>query len=507
MTDDSLNPRPGRTATVDSPDRESRTLRPGPAWGLRLRIALGVALPVLIALATLSLVHYWRARRLIEDQARASAVQTGVVITRSLRNAMLRNDSTYLREALLDVGQSGTIERVQILDASGQVKVDSAERDVGLVHTQQDAGCIVCHQDPPATRARTALLASANGILRIASPIANEPECSACHAGEGPHLGILLADVPLLDLQRPLITQLQIDLLISAGLALLVTLGVYWLIHRVVVRRVEAFRGPLTAFAAGDFSSRLPASARITDELGELSASFNRMAQRLERHALEQEEMLRLRNRAIADERDRIARELHDGFAQLLGYVNTKAMAVRLMLKRRRVHEAERHLEQLEQAARDLYTSVREAILGLRVGGATDEGLAAMLARYAEQFELLSGLPTYFSARAEAEKVRLGTESELQLLRIVQEALSNVRKHATARRAGVELAVHQGQLEISVTDDGQGFDPSQKGGSGTLRFGISTMRERAASIGAELSIESLPGTGTRLSVRIPLQEA
>jgi signal transduction histidine kinase len=310
-----------------------------------------------------------------------------------------------------------------------------------------------------------------------------------------------------LDLQRPLITQLQIDLLISAGLALLVTLGVYWLIHRVVVRRVEAFRGPLTAFAAGDFSSRLPASARITDELGELSASFNRMAQRLERHALEQEEMLRLRNRAIADERDRIARELHDGFAQLLGYVNTKAMAVRLMLKRRRVHEAERHLEQLEQAARDLYTSVREAILGLRVGGATDEGLAAMLARYAEQFELLSGLPTYFSARAEAEKVRLGTESELQLLRIVQEALSNVRKHATARRAGVELAVHQGQLEISVTDDGQGFDPSQKGGSGTLRFGISTMRERAASIGAELSIESLPGTGTRLSVRIPLQEA
>ena len=130
-----------------------------------------------------------------------------------------------------------------------------------------------------------------------------------------------------------------------------------------------------------------------------------------------------------------------------------------------------------------------------------------MLARYTEKFELLSGLPTYFSARAEAEKVRLGTESELQLLRIVQEALSNVRKHATARRAGVELAVLQGQLEISVTDDGQGFDPSQIGRSETLRFGISTMRERAASIGAELSIESLPGTGTRLSVRIPLQEA
>src|SRR4030067_3150111 len=264
MTCDPFSPRPGRTVTVESPDGGPLVLRPGPAWGLRLRIALGVALPVLLALTTLSLVHYWRARSVIEDQARAPAVQTGAVITQSLRNAMLRNDSTQLREAILDVGQSGTIERVQILNASGQVKVDSSEKDVGLVHTQQDTGCIVCHQEPPATRARTALLASANGILRIASPIANALECSTCHAGEGPHLGILLADVPLLDLQRPLITQLQVDLLISAGLALLVTLGVYWLIHRLVVRRVEAFRGPLSAFAAGDFSSRLPPPTRLS---------------------------------------------------------------------------------------------------------------------------------------------------------------------------------------------------------------------------------------------------
>jgi signal transduction histidine kinase len=471
-----------------------------------LRIALGVALPVLIALAMLSLVHYWRARRLIEDQARASAVQTGVVITQSLRNAMLRNDSAHLREALLDVGESGTIQRVQILDASGQVKVDSDEIDVGVIHTQQDAGCVVCHRDPPATRPRSALIGSADGILRIASPIANEAECVTCHGGEGPHLGILLADVPLLDLQRPLIMQLQIDLAISAGLALLVTLGVYWLIHRLVVRRVEAFRGPLMAFAAGDFSSRLPPSGRVSDELEDLAAGFNRMAERLERHSHAQEELQRLRNHAIADERERIAHELHDGFAQLLGYVNTKAMAVRLMLKRRRMREAERHLEQLEQAARDLYTSVREAILGLRVAGATDEGLTAMLARYTEQFELLSGVPTYFSARTEAENARLSNEAELQVLRIVQEALSNVRRHATARRAGVELVVNQGRLEVHVTDDGQGFDASKIVQEDPLRFGISTMRERAASIGAELTIESLHGLGTRLSVRIPMQE-
>jgi signal transduction histidine kinase len=483
-------------------------MRPGPTWGLRLRIALGVALPVLIAMATLSLVHYWRARRLIENQARASAVQTGIVITHSLRNAMLRNDSTHLREALADVGQSGTIERVQILDAKGVVKVDSAELDVGLLRSQQEAGCVVCHQIPPATRPRTAMLGSASGILRIAAPIANEPECASCHAGEGPHLGILLADVPLLDLQRPLITQLQIDLLISAGLALLVTLGVYWLIHRVVVRRVEAFRGPLSAFATGDFSSRLPPTSRIADEVEELAASFNRMAERLESHAQEQEELHRLRNRAIADERERIARELHDGFAQLLGYVNTKAMAVRLMLKRHKVREAERHLEQLEQAARDLYTSVREAILGLRVGGASEKGLAAMLTRYTEQFEMLSGLPTHFSAVGAPQALRLGVESELQVLRIVQEALSNVRKHATAHRASVELRLSDGVLEVQVSDDGQGFDPRQGSEQGeALRFGISTMRERAASIGADLTITSLPGHGTRLSIRVPLKES
>jgi signal transduction histidine kinase len=351
------------------------------------------------------------------------------------------------------------------------------------------------------------LLGNSGGVLRIAAPIANETECNACHAGEGPHLGILLADVPLLDLQRPLITQLQIDLLISAGLALLVTVGVFWLIHRVVVRRVEAFRGPLAAFAAGDFSSRLPPSSRITDEVEELAASFNRMAERLESHAQEQEQLHHLRNRAIADERERIARELHDGFAQLLGYVNTKAMAVRLMLKRRKVREAEHQLEQLEQAARDLYTSVREAILGLRVGGTSEKGLAAMLVRYTEQFEMLSGLPTHFSAVDVPDPLRLGVESELQILRIVQEALSNVRKHATAQRASVDLRLSDGFLVVQVSDDGQGFDPRQSGEQGeALRFGISTMRERAASIGADLTITSLPRRGTRLSLRVPLKE-
>jgi len=485
---------------------ESPIARPGRAWGLRLRIALGVALPVLVALTTLSLVHYWRARALIADQARASAVQIGQVITGSLRHAMLMNDSTHLREALVDVGQSATIEHVQILDATGRVQVDSHDEDIGILHSQQEAGCIDCHQDPPDVRPRTALLSGAGAILRIAAPIANEPECASCHAGEGPHLGILLADVPLLALQRPLITQLQVDLAIAAGLTLLVTLGVYLLIHWMVVQRVEAFRAPLMALAAGDFSSRLPSTTRFTDELEELATGFNRMAERLQRHAQEQEELHRLRNRAIADERERIARELHDGFAQLLGYVNTKAMAVRLMLKRRRMHEAEHHLEQLEQAARDLYTSVREAILGLRVGGATDQGLAVMLARYTEQFEMLSGLPTHFSATSPAESLRLGMESELQLLRIVQEALSNVRKHATARRARVDLTVDDGHLVVQVSDDGQGFDPHQAEEGDALRFGISTMRERAASIGAELAIASVPGRGTRLSVHIPLKE-
>lgn len=473
---------------------------------LRVRVALWVALPTLVALLSLSLLHYWRERHLAEDQARLTVIQLGQVMTGSLRHTMLLNDRRMLAEMLRDIGAMETVERVQILDLGGEVKVSSAPAEIGQVWRMENPGCNECHRFPPDRRPRTALLSSDSGLLRIASPIANEPQCATCHAPGTAHLGILLADVTMLAVQQHLLRDLQVDLAISVAITLGITLGVYLLVHRLVVRRVEAFRRPLAEYGTGNFAARLPMGAQDADELDALATAFNRMADELERHMREEHERSELRQRAIIEERERIARELHDGLAQLLGYVNTKAMAVRLMLKKRQMKAADEHLLQLEEAARELFIEVREAILGLRASGQAGAGLPTLLNEYAAQFSRLSSLPVQVEIAPEAASVRLAAEAELQLLRIVQEALTNVRKHAAATGVRISVQRQNGTLELLVSDDGRGFDPAYICADPSAHFGLNTMRERAQAIGAEFQVESWPGSGTRVRVRLPLGE-
>lgn len=471
---------------------------------LRVRVALWVALPMLVALASLSLMHYWRERHLAEDQARLTVSQLGQVMTGSLRHTMLANDREMLSQMLSDIGAMDTVERVQLLDLSGEVKVSSAPTEIGQIWRMENPGCNECHQYPPEERPRTVLLSTETGTLRIAAPIANEPACATCHPAEAAHLGILLADVTMLAVQQHLLQDLRTDLLISGAMTLLATIGVYLLVHRLVVRRVEAFRRPLAEYAAGNFRLRMPTGATDADELDALASAFNRMADELERHVREERQHSELRQRVIIEERERIARELHDGLAQLLGYVNTKAMAVRLMLKRRQMKAADEHLLQLEEAARELFIEVREAILGLRASGQAGAGLPTLLNEYAARFSRLSSLPVQVEIAPEAASVRLAAEAELQLLRIVQEALTNVRKHAAASGVRISVQRQNGTLELLVSDDGRGFDPAHLCADPPAHFGLNTMRERAQAIGAEFQVESRPGGGTRVRVRLPL---
>jgi signal transduction histidine kinase len=335
----------------------------------------------------------------------------------------------------------------------------------------------------------------------------NEAACAPCHASvsASPHLGMLLLDVPLTSLRRNLLNELQIDLFISAGISILVTVVVYMLVHWLIVERVEAFRRPLSEFAQGNFDARLPVS-RTADEIGELAHGFNRMAEDLKRHAQEEEIRHELRQHAIVEERARIARELHDGLAQMVGYINTKAIAIRLLLGKNQVPAAEAQLHQLESASHDLFVDVRETILGLQMVGQGDIHLAEMLKEYSVRFSHLSGLPVEICLSPEAEDIELPAETELQLLRIVQEALTNVRKHAAATGAQVSFQILDGQLELKVSDNGQGFDPATGRDRPRTHFGLDIMRERAEAIGATFCLESRPEAGALVTVRMPLGE-
>jgi signal transduction histidine kinase len=478
---------------------------PGLRHSLRARVALGVAFPLMLALTSLSIAHYWRGRGLVEGQVRMTASQLGQVLTGSLRRAMLANDDQMINAVLQDVGDMETIDRVRIVDRQGVVRLDSRSTDFGRQELTDRPGCIECHVYAPATRPRAVLLTSAVGILRIATPINNEPACFTCHAETNKHLGVVLADVPVQALEQDLIHGLELDLAISVGLTVLVTIGVYLLVHRSVVRRVESFLPALAAFAGGDLGARLPDRGRGQDELDQLAVAFNNMADDLESHIRQQATRAKLRQRAIVEERERIARELHDGIAQLLGFVNNKAMAVRLLLTKDRADEADIQLQQLEEASRELFVDVREAIIGLRTTDKAGVGLSGVVEDYTQQFSRLSGIPVELSIGPEVKEADLNAEGELQLLRIIQEALTNVRKHADASRASVSLQTSRAGLELAITDNGIGFQPADPGADQPPQFGLSTMRERAESIGATFELSSMPGAGTRIAVHAPLK--
>jgi signal transduction histidine kinase len=220
-----------------------------------------------------------------------------------------------------------------------------------------------------------------------------------------------------------------------------------------------------------------------------------------------------VRELGAARERIRIAHEMHDGLAQVLAYVNTKAQVVGEYCRQGRIDLAREHLDQLAEAARRCYGDVREHILELRTTVPSEIGLVQAVTEYVTQWERQSGIAAELAAPPHLE---LAPEVELQLLRILQEALANVRKHSGASRVRVSLervraAEGAGAVRLTVADDGIGFAasaaPRSAPGTGP-RFGLATMHERAESVGGLLDLTSTPGEGTRVSATLPAgQEA
>lgn len=210
---------------------------------------------------------------------------------------------------------------------------------------------------------------------------------------------------------------------------------------------------------------------------------------------------------AIVEERERISRELHDNLAQVLGYVSVKAQAALEMLAIDKRESATSQIEQLATAARELYGDLREQILGLRAAQDLHLGLQSALDEYARQLSQDGGIGTKVMIQGSFPPFLSGTTAEAQLLRIIQEALSNVRKHSTARQAWIRFEPMADNLRVTIEDDGQGFDPSERQRQKRPQFGLLTMHERAESIGASFQVQSELGRGTRVMVVLPHNRA
>jgi signal transduction histidine kinase len=200
---------------------------------------------------------------------------------------------------------------------------------------------------------------------------------------------------------------------------------------------------------------------------------------------------------------------MHDGLAQVLGYVNTKSQAVEEMLVAGRVVEARRQLAELAEAARSVYVDVREAILSLSTPVPADRGVAAALEEYAAQYAESSKLAVRFGASPDAVRARLSAAAKAEVFSIAREALTNVRKHARAHRVSLNLALESRELVLRITDDGVGFeaDVLAVGPERWPHFGLAGMRERAESVGGGITWQSRPGAGATVELHVPVGEA
>jgi two-component system nitrate/nitrite sensor histidine kinase NarX len=210
--------------------------------------------------------------------------------------------------------------------------------------------------------------------------------------------------------------------------------------------------------------------------------------------------LVRVEYQAVLEERARLAREIHDGLAQTLAFLKIQAAQMQYYLKQGKLDRLEETLAASHQSLGEAYQDARRAIDNLR--SLPETSTREWVIRIAQDFGTSSGL--------EVDTSNLDLERDLpptvqaQLIRIIQEALSNVRKHARARRVALSASEGRGALVIEVRDDGAGFDPAQA--DVDSRYGLLGIRERASMIGAEIELESHPGGGTALRLHIPLEE-
>lgn len=219
-----------------------------------------------------------------------------------------------------------------------------------------------------------------------------------------------------------------------------------------------------------------------------------------ENAALHDQLLVQAREAGVADERRRLAAEIHDTIAQGLTGIIAQLQVVATASDETLARE---HLGRAADLARHSLGEARRSVHNLSPMALEHDALPEALKKTVTEWSERSGVRADFTVTGPAEP--LHEEIEATLLRIVQEALSNATRHADAARLGVTLSYMDGEVALDVRDDGRGFDPLtlvQRSGSGG--FGLDGMRARAERIAGSFTVESEPGNGTALSARVPL---
>jgi two-component system nitrate/nitrite sensor histidine kinase NarX len=266
----------------------------------------------------------------------------------------------------------------------------------------------------------------------------------------------------------------------------------------------EAGFGTVGAFPIAAHRQVLGVYNLFFAESREIGSETRHMLESLGQHLGVAIENIRLASRerelAVTEERNFLAQELHDSIAQSLAFLNLQVQLLRRSLGGSRTSEVTETLDAIQSGVQESYADVRELLVHFRTRageGDVEHGVRSLVAT----FERQAGVPA--TLRLDGSALPLAPDEQLQVMHILQEALSNVRKHARAKTVEVEVHRGPGYLFI-VRDDGRGFDPARPAGEGDEHVGLRIMRERAERIGATIAIASKPGRGTEIALRVPI---
>ena len=283
-------------------------------------------------------------------------------------------------------------------------------------------------------------------------------------------------------------------------------------VTRVIPIRAEGAPSMLGHCARAGYETVISVPVRLQERLvgelnlfyrtaKELSADDRALLETIASHLAGAIEGLRAaalqRETAVAEERSFIARELHDSIAQSLAFLKIQLGLLRTDLQRGDAAKVERTLRELDAGVQESLGDVRELLVHFRTR-TNAEDIAPALRTTLTKFEHQTGLSTHLSI--EGDGLPLPADVQVQVLHVVQEALSNVRKHAGARQVWVEVE-QTPQWRVTIRDDGRGFAAGP--GPDEMHVGLRIMRERAQNIGATVEVTSVPGAGTAVVLQLP----
>ncbi|MDQ6645047.1 MAG: sensor histidine kinase [Chloroflexota bacterium] len=434
---------------------------------------------------------------IILDDLKKEALQTVPYFVHSSPDRAELTRGLYVIEADLPnlgpPGQSHTIIFLAVVDTQGQTIASIGSHPVRLdtpiqaqLSPQSQANLQAVLNDGKGTTGKVDQ--EADNTLLAETPI----------VGNGGNIqGVLVMKIAKPDTFQLLADFLQLIIvtcIVVTTIAAIAGMVFGYLTARGITRRLKRLSTAADMWGRGDFSALTHDASQ--DELGQVARQLNRMAEQLQN-------LLQARQKlATLEERNRLARDLHDSVKQQVFAVSMQIGATKVLLKRDvaaaevRLNEAEKLVQQAQQ---ELTSLIRE----LRPVALEGKGLAAALrelaTQWTQQTDIVANLLVEGAEGAKGAKGTQGTQTlplavEEALFRVAQEALANVARHSKATLVQMILTIND-TVTFSVADNGQGFDTTHQG---QLGVGLLSMQERMKALGGDMQVESTPGKGTRI---------